>query len=115
KELGRDCIADRDQRRHLMVAAIESAKHPSKMRNLNRCPDARISCILAHRAAVMREPHAAIEGQPRNYLELIFNEKRLGVCPRYSARPRNKLRAAGWVCVHGENLIVPLPENLNAS
>src|SRR5690349_12461111 len=70
-----------EQRRRLVVAAVEAAQHPLETRNPNCGPYARVGCGLVDRAGEVRDAQAAIEREPARQPELVFGEERVQRAP----------------------------------
>src|SRR6266446_8672623 len=67
---------NREKRRSLIVAAVEGAEDPVKLRHAKRGADARIDVVFGEPARKMRVAEPAIEREPVSNAVLVFGEER---------------------------------------
>src|SRR6266403_1587553 len=66
---------NREKRRSLIVAAVEGAENPVKLRHAKRSADARIDMIFDKPARKMRVAEPAVESEPIGNAVLVFGEE----------------------------------------
>src|SRR5207302_237669 len=113
----------REQRRCLVVASPERARHPVQLRNLQCGAQPRVSRILAERmtasqkrvcsgSSEMSQTNATVQGDPSSQLVLIFQEKSGDRAPEFLALGRDHRSTIPGV--DRKQLVIALPENLDS-
>ena len=64
-----------DQRRGLVVVAVEGAEGPVQMRNSERCAEARADGIFGNASGEMRGANSGHQRQPGSDLEFVVKEE----------------------------------------
>src|ERR1700704_3659400 len=67
--------SDRQQRRCLVVVAVEGAEGPIQAGDIQRCPETRTDGVLRRPAAEVRGAHSRGKRQPGNWFELVVDEE----------------------------------------
>src|SRR5205085_4397795 len=83
-----------EERRRLVIASPECARHPAQLGNAHRSTDAGVGCILRQCSFKMRQPHPAVERQPAGGLVLLFQKNSRHRAPQELTLSERRRRVA---------------------
>src|SRR6266481_7047601 len=64
-----------EERRRLVVVAVECAKGPIQAGDCNSCAEARADGVFCHASTEMGRAHSGSERQPREWFEFVVDEE----------------------------------------
>ena len=99
------------ERRRLIVIRVVAVQHPVQSRNADRRAQTRIGGVLIHQSAVVRQPNAEIEREPRRGLVLIFQKQRVRIGPVLLLLIED---ISAGICRQPEERVVVLAPDLDA-
>src|ERR1700674_1063419 len=101
-----------EERRRLVVVAVEGAEGPIQAGDIQRCAETRTDRVLRHSAAEMRGAHPRGKRQPGNWFEFVVDEESFQTTGSEITFGKRLTRRVLEDCL--EKLIVPLVKAVEA-
>ena len=98
--------SDCEERRRLVVVAVEGAEGPIQEGDIQRCAETRTDGVLRHSAAEVRGAHSRGKRQPGNWFEFVVDEESFQTAGSEIMFGKRLTRHVVEDCL--EKLIVPL-------